>query len=191
MNKNFIFLGDSLTFGYGVKPNEGWLYLLSEHTNFNIINKGIPGDTTVSMMDRFYDDVTVNNPDYIFIMGGTNDLLLERNITYIIDNIGELIRDSKEITSNIVIGIPPIINKEMANKLFAPSPLYTYCSNALILLRNELIELCNKNKIKYIDFYSISLNNINKNILSDGIHYNFLGNTIFFQEFLKLINSLF
>lgn len=191
MSKNFVFLGDSLTFGYGVKPNEGWVYLLSKYTDYNIINKGINGDTTVSMMDRFYNDVASNNPDYIFIMGGTNDLLLGRSLKYIIDNISELINDSKKLTSNIIIGIPPVINKEMANNLFMPSPLYTYCSNSLIELKNELIELCNKNKIKYIDFYSISLNNIDKNILSDGIHYNFLGNTIFFQEFLNLINSFF
>ena len=189
MNKNFVFLGDSLTFGYGVKPNEGWVYLLSQNIDFNVINKGVNGDTTVSMMDRFYNDVSSNNPSHIFIMGGTNDLLLGRSIEKIIDNINELINDSKKLTSNIIIGIPPIINKEMANRLFMPSPLYTYCSDSLKEIRNKLINLCNKNKIKYIDFYSISLNNIHKNIFLDGIHYNCLGNTIFFKEALKLINS--
>lgn len=37
----FIFIGDSLIFGYGVHKNEGWVYKISENTSLNIINKGI------------------------------------------------------------------------------------------------------------------------------------------------------
>ena len=35
---DFIFLGDSLTFGYGVKPKDNWVHKLSEYLKLNILN---------------------------------------------------------------------------------------------------------------------------------------------------------
>lgn len=188
MKNKFVFLGDSLTFGYGIHNNKGWVYLISENSNELIINKGINGDTTTLMLDRFYDDVTCNSPNKIFIMGGTNDLLLGHSIDSIIANLDQLIKDSLKITSEVYIGIPPYILKEMANKLFIPSPFYTYCEEYLPVLRNKIIDLCNVYKIKYLDFYTITKDNANNNIFSDGIHLNFPGNTLLYNIALEVFN---
>lgn len=183
----FIFIGDSLTFGYGVHKNEGWVYKISENTSLNIINKGINGDTTPSMLNRFFDDVISKKPNSIFIMGGTNDLLCGRSVSSIVNNIEEMIKDSIAINSNVYIGIPPCIISEMANKLFMPSNLYDYCEKGLSILRNKLIKLCDFYSIKYIDFYSLSVNNINNNIFIDGVHLNSFGNNLMFKEAIKTI----
>ena len=188
MINNFIFLGDSLTFGYGVPYNESWVYRLSQSCSYKIINKGINGDTTSSMMYRFYTDVTLNNPSKIFIMGGTNDLLLGHPISSIVTNMEELIKDSLKISTEVFIGIPPSIIKEMANKLFIPSPFYSYCENSLPLLRTELIKLCNTYNVNFLDFYSITKEIIDKNIYTDGIHLNFLGNTLLLNKALNTFN---
>ena len=185
----FIFIGDSLTFGYGVHKNEGWVYKISKNTSLNVINKGINGDTTPSMLNRFFNDVISKNPDNIFIMGGTNDLLCGRSISSIIDNIDEMIKDSITIASNVYIGIPPCIISEMANRLFMPSNLYDYCEKNLPILRSKLITLCDSYYIKYIDFYSLSINNINNDIYLDGIHLNSFGNNLMFQETIKIIST--
>lgn len=185
MNKKLVLLGDSLTFGYGVNKKDSWAYNLSKHLPFEIINKGINGDTTSSMLDRFYEDVSSLNPDYVFVMGGSNDLLCGRTISSIIANIEEIIKDYS--SKNIIIGIPPCIIKKMAEKLFMPSSLYTYLETSLPLLRTELIDLCNTYSIKYIDFYSLTLNNIDKNIFIDGIHLNSLGNNLMLNEVLNTL----
>lgn len=183
----FIFIGDSLIFGYGVHKNEGWVYKISENTSLNIINKGINGDTTPSMLNRFFDDVISKKPNSIFIMGGTNDLLCGRSVSSIICNIEEMIKDSIAINSNVYIGIPPCIISEMANRLFMPSNLYGYCEKSLPILRNRLLKLCDFYSIKYIDFYSLSINNINNNIFIDGVHLNAFGNNLMFKEAIKTI----
>ena len=187
MTNNFVFIGDSLTFGYGVHKEDCWVTKLNNLSNFNIINKGINGDTTTSMLDRFYDDVILNNPKSIFFMGGTNDLLSGRSVDSIISNIEEIIIDSKRINANLYIGIPPYIKKEMASKLFMPSSYYSYSSNSLPILREKLITLCNLNSIPYLDFYNLTLNNLDKDIYTDGIHLNFLGNTLMFEEAMKVL----
>lgn len=184
MKDTLVLIGDSLTFGYGVPKKHSWVYNLSTELSINIINKGINGDTTPSMLSRFYSHVTTNNPDFIFIMGGTNDLLSGRTVDSIISNIEEMIKDS--LGKTIFLGIPPCIIEKMAQNLFMPSSFYTHCSNNLPVLRTKLIELCKKYSIKYVDFYALSINNLEKSIFLDGIHLNSLGNNLMKNEFLKI-----
>lgn len=188
MNNNFVLLGDSLTFGYGVSKQDSWAYKLSLNCNYTIINKGINGDTTISMLDRFYTDVLLNNPKKLFIMGGTNDLLCGKTVSSIIENFSLMLTDIKKNKIETIIGIPPYIMKEKANILFMPSSYYSYCENNLPILRNALIALCNENNLSFIDLYSLTKNNINKNIFIDGIHLNKLGNELILNEFLRLAN---
>jgi len=190
---NFIFIGDSLTFGYGVPKNKSWIetfknYSLSHDLDFSIINKGINGNTTTDMLNRFTEDVTMLSPKAIFIMGGTNDLLSNRSLVQITENIELMLKEAFTKTSNIFIGIPPRIIKEDAYRLFMPSPTYDYCEISLPSLREELIKLCNNYKVKYIDFYNMSLTLNSKEIFIDGIHFNEKGHKLIFNEFIKVLN---
>lgn len=186
--RKFIFIGDSLTYGYGVYKEDCWVNKLSSRTKLTVINKGINGDTTASMLNRFFKDVTSKHPDCLFLMGGTNDLLCGRSIKSIIDNIYEMIQEALSIKTTIFIGIPPNISSEMANELFIPSDLYNYCENNLPLLRSELLNLCKNYNIMYIDFYTLCNKNLYKNIYLDGIHLNSLGNDIMFKEACKIFS---
>lgn len=47
-----ICIGDSLTFGYGVRPSQRWTRLCAQETGWEIVNKGISGDTTGGMLVR-------------------------------------------------------------------------------------------------------------------------------------------
>jgi len=192
-SNNFIFIGDSLTFGYGVKKDKCWIellkkYFLTSNLDFSITNKGINGNTTTDMLNRFTEDVTIHNPKSIFIMGGTNDLLSNRPLSLVIDNMELMLKEAFSTTDNIFIGIPPRIIKEDAYKLFMVSSNYDYCENNLPKLRIELIKLCNKYKIKYVDFYNTTLNINPKEIFLDGIHFNENGHDILSKEFIKTLN---
>ena len=185
MRDNFIFIGDSLTFGYGVKKSDCWINKISSLSNFNIINKGVNGSTTTDMLVRFDNDVIAFSPKEVFIMGGTNDLLCNRSINSIIENIKLMIIDLKAINSTIIIGLPPDIIVEDAYNLFMESHTYDYCKNSLPLLRKELIALCKSYNCNYIDFYTLTNNNLNNNIYLDGIHLNPTGHELMLKEFLK------
>ena len=189
----FIFIGDSLTFGYGVPKNKSWIeifkdYCLYSNINFSIINKGINGNTTTDMLNRFTEDVTILNPKSVFIMGGTNDLLSNRPLNLILDNIELMLKEALTKTNNVFIGIPPRIIKEDAYRLFMPSSTYDYCESKLTILREGLINICKNYDLKYIDFYNISLNLDPKEIFLDGIHLNERGHKLIFSEFIKVLN---
>ena len=164
MINKILCIGDSLTYGYGLAKDKTWANLLGNCLDIKIINKGINGDTTPSMLNRLYENLIKHKPDITFIMGGTNDLLCGRKLFNIVDNIEEMILETLSNNSNVVIGIPPIIIKEMAEELFMPSQLYDYCFSSLPNLRTSLIKVCKKHNIEYVDFYNLSLKNIDKNI---------------------------
>lgn len=183
-NLDIIFFGDSLTFGYGVNKKYSWVTKLSNTLNYKFMNKGKNGDTTSSMLTRFYTDVLQYKPKEIFIMGGTNDLLCKRSISSIIENIEIMIKDGLTIGSEIIIGIPPILISDMANKLFSPSDFYIYAEIKLNKLKFELISLCNKYNIRYLNFYDL----IPKNsvLFLDGLHLTEEGHDIMYKEALKI-----
>lgn len=188
-NGLFIFIGDSLTFGYGVSKSDNWVSKLQDSLDYNIINKGINGNTTVDMLNRFSKDVSFHAPTSIFIMGGTNDLLSNRSLNSIIQNIEVMIKESLWITSKVVIGIPPTIIGKDAYNLFSSSSTYNYCEDALPKLRDALINLSNKYNIKYLDFYNLTSEHLSMDIFSDGIHLNVQGQNLLFNYSKKILST--
>ena len=182
MNKHvdIIFLGDSLTFGYGVPKQDSWVYKIQNNIKLTSLNKGCNGDTSIGMLSRYYEDVIKYTPNKIFIMCGSNDLLLGRSVNSIIENIKLMIKEAFEINSNVIIGIPPTIIGNMANELFSYSPFYSYAEENLSKLKEEIINLAINYNLSYINFYSITLNN--SDIYLDGIHLNSLGNDIMYKN---------
>ena len=190
MNNHFdiIFFADRLTFGYGVPKQNSWAYKVAHELYPSSLNKACNGDTTTSMLSRYYNDVLKYNPSKTFIMCGTNDLLLGRPVTSIIDNIELMIKDAISINSKVIIGLPPKIIGTMANELFSPSHLYAYAEKELLCLKTELIILCEKYELQFINFYDLTLNK--DNIYLDGIHLTSLGHELMYKKWLTtfLIN---
>lgn len=183
--KKYIFIGDSLTFGYGVSKNLNWVSMLSSYLDVNIYNKGINGNTSFDILNRFTEDVTNLNPNIVFIMCGTNDLLSNKSVKSIIDNIELMIKESLNNNIKPVIGIPPTIIPDLAYRLFYPTDTYKYSYESLKRLQSSLVSLCSEYKINYIDFYTLTDNNVNKNIFLDGIHLNSLGNNLLLEYIKK------
>lgn len=179
-NLDVIFFGDSLTLGYGVAKQNSWVYKITQEHTLLSLNKACNGDTTTSMLTRYSNDVLMHSPSKIFFMGGTNDLLLGRSVSSIITNIELMVKDSLNINSEVILGIPPKIIGEMANKLFSPSQLYSYAEKELPHLKDALIKLGNKYKICSIDFYNLTLSK--DNIYLDGIHLNSLGHELMYKK---------
>lgn len=182
---DIIFFGDSLTFGYGVSKQNSWAYKIAHELYTSSLNKACNGDTTTSMLSRYYNDVLKYNPSKIFIMCGTNDLLLGRSVASIIDNIELMIKDAIDINSKVIIGIPPKIIGSIANELFSPSHLYDYAEKELLTLKTELINLCEKYKLEFINFYDLTSNQ--DNIYLDGIHLNSSGHELLYKKWLTTI----
>ncbi|GAA0747112.1 GDSL-type esterase/lipase family protein [Clostridium oceanicum] len=187
----FICIGDSLTTGFGINKEFSWFELLKSSSNFELINKGVNGDTTTGILSRYYKDVIINSPCYLFIMAGTNDFLLNRSLNSVEENLSLIIKEALE--NNIIpfIGIPPFIDESLAIKQWDSNINYSIVNNKLKSYRSYIITLCKKLNLKYIDLYSL-FNDINKkhtgnSLYLDGIHPNKYTHKGIFEKIKKVM----
>ncbi len=68
-------LGDSLTEGYGVKPEEAWPALLAKRTGWLMINGGVSGDTSSAALQRLPSLLVEHRPVLVLVALGGNDML--------------------------------------------------------------------------------------------------------------------
>lgn len=75
-------LGDSLTFGFGISRTQRWGTLVEQETAWQVVNRGINGDTTGGMLARLGPEIlhdigqdrTARLESRILLMGGSNDV---------------------------------------------------------------------------------------------------------------------
>jgi acyl-CoA hydrolase len=82
-----IALGDSITFGIGASEGENYVEELEDRFGTNIINEGVPADTTQDVLLRLEDDVLERDPSTVIVFIGGNDEL--RRIYETISNAAE------------------------------------------------------------------------------------------------------
>jgi acyl-CoA thioesterase-1 len=74
-NGPIVAFGDSLVFGTGAQTKGGFVTILQERLDENIINAGVPGDTTADGLKRLQSDVLSHNPALVLVLLGGNDVL--------------------------------------------------------------------------------------------------------------------
>ena len=106
-----LILGDSLSAGYGMPEDQGWVQLLrNELPQHNIINGSVSGETTAGGLRRLPSLLDSSQPDLVVIELGGNDGLrgfppnqLKSNLTKIINLIKE--HGAKVLLTEIMV--PP------------------------------------------------------------------------------------
>jgi len=73
-----LILGDSLSYGTGAKEGEDYPRLLAKNTAWQIVNAGIPGNTSQQGLDRLPALIETHQPKVLMIALGGNDFL--RNV---------------------------------------------------------------------------------------------------------------
>ncbi|MHC1684505.1 MAG: GDSL-type esterase/lipase family protein [Clostridiaceae bacterium] len=185
-----VALGDSLTFGYGVPPYKSWVDLLNLQYNSKIVNKGINGDTSFGLINRFYEDVICEKPDKLIITIGCNDLLMGRDVDSTIDNIKFLIEESSKNNISTIVGITPPIVPHLAASYWEDGVDYDEIENNLNIFVKKLIDFCKTNKIQYVDFFNGLKEAFNtykdKELYSDGIHPTELGHKLMYEKITNI-----
>jgi acyl-CoA thioesterase-1 len=90
-------LGDSLSAGYGLKANSGWVDLLQqklrrENYPHTVINASISGDTTDGALSRLPRALQRHQPDIVIIELGGNDGLRGQPVKKMQDNLKQIIQ---------------------------------------------------------------------------------------------------
>ena len=68
-------LGDSLTYGTGASAETSYPTVLAELTGWNVVNAGVPGDTSAQALARLPALLAEHRPKLVIVSIGGNDLL--------------------------------------------------------------------------------------------------------------------
>lgn len=168
-NENIVLFGDSITQFYPVDDI---------YDNYQIIGSGVSGYTTVDLLDRMVEMLYQYNPTKVFLLIGTNDIMLdtsEEKLEDTVDNIKKISEDIKKYRPNAKLYIESIypvnksLNKEMVNQR---------TNEAIKSMNKKIEEYCKKEKISYINIYDELTDedgNFDKKYTNDGLHPNDLG----------------
>ncbi|MGA2789880.1 MAG: GDSL-type esterase/lipase family protein [Candidatus Bathyarchaeia archaeon] len=133
----------------------------------NVLNRGINGDLTSGMLERFSRDVVDENADYVVILGGANDLgwgfdpaMVAHNLTTMYDAA------LKKGIVSVACSVPSILGFDA---LIPPR-----------LQLNRLIRTeAEKRSIRFVDFFTATAdprtNRLSEDYSADGLHLNTKG----------------
>ncbi|AAK81378.1 lysophospholipase L1-like esterase [Clostridium acetobutylicum] len=186
-----VCIGDSLTYGYGVSSTSSWVELLKAHFSINVINKGINGDTTSGILSRSYSDIVKEKPNYVIIMAGTNDMLMDYSTKLIKDNIELLLKEAKENNITPILALQPPVISPLAKTYWDSEIDYEKVAISLLDYIRWAKAYCINNNIAFVSFNIVFINKDNIEALyNDGIHPNSEGHKLMFNELSKILNKI-
>ena len=104
-----MILGDSLSAGYGIQPQQGWVHLLQKRLEqqypkqHKVVNASVSGETTSGALARLPKLLQTHRPDLVVIELGGNDGLRGQPPQMIQKNLASLIQQSQKAKAKVVV----------------------------------------------------------------------------------------
>ena len=156
-----LILGDSLSAGYGIRVDAGWVALLERRLaeqgyEHRVVNASASGETTGGARARLPRALEVHRPDIVVIELGANDGLRGLPLKQMRDNLQYLIETSQKAGARVVLvgmRMPPNYGAAYADAFHA---LYG--------------ELAKKYDLPHVDFFLNGVALDETLMQSDGLH---------------------
>ena len=102
-----VILGDSLTHGTGANKGEGYASILATNTGWNIINAGVPGNTSLNGLERMPAILQEHEIDLLIIELGGNDFLQRLPEQETVNNLKAILAQAKaKRIQTILLAVP-------------------------------------------------------------------------------------
>lgn len=180
--RTILFLGDSITAGYGLEPSQAYPALVQRRIdtrgwNFKVVNAGQSGDTTAGGLARM-DWLLKNKIDILVIELGGNDGLrglpvevTKKNLQAIMDRTKERYPGAKIILAGMKV--PPNMGRDYARSF-----------------EKIFVDLAAKNKAALVPFVLDGVGGVRALNLPDGIHPTAKGHEIIAKNVWKFLEPV-
>lgn len=118
--RSVLFMGDSLSAGYGLAASEGWVSLTAERIaktrpGWRVVNASISGETTAGGASRIAGELQRNRPAVVVIELGANDGLRGLQLAQSRANLERMIQAAQAAKAQVLLigmRMPPNLGKE-------------------------------------------------------------------------------
>lgn len=185
VDNNYLFLGDSITEQYDLKEY---------YEDYPVVNSGVSGDFTSSIVENMKKRVYDYNPSKVFLLIGINDLRNGKDVSEIVSNTKEIIKLIKENRPYSEIYLESIypINKTDDDKISDSVRDIEFDNEKIIEVNDLLKDLAKDEKITYVDLYNKLIDddgNLNISYTKDGLHISSEGYECITKELMKYIKD--
>ncbi len=164
--KKIVCLGDSLTYGYPYGPEVSWVYYVNSKCLLELINAGVNGNTMEDLERSDQADVQSHNPDFLVILGGTNDAYrFEISCAETIYHLEGIIKKAQNDKICPVVALPM-------------NSLDEFSAGKIERLRMEERELAEQYDLPCLDFakaFTDPEGRVREKLYMDGVHPNIAG----------------
>ena len=117
-------LGDSLTYGTGASPETAYPTVLADLTGWNVVNAGVPGNTSAQALERLPDLLAEHQPKLVIVSIGGNDFLRRQSAATTRANILRICSEAKGSGAQVLLVAVPELSLMAAAGRLSDHPLY-------------------------------------------------------------------
>ena len=170
-----VCLGDSITHGYPDGPDFSWVQVVQQATGWEMVNKGVSGETTGEMLQRYATDVRSEKPAYLIFAGGHNDGWRDVPVEEACDNIKRVAALALQDGICPILVLPSPLNiQQMLQSFEGTYEEGVAYNNKLQQIRTWIAQYASAQGLLTLDFYSPLLDILtgqgNPHYLLDGGH---------------------
>jgi acyl-CoA thioesterase-1 len=173
MAKSIVVLGDSISAGYGIDVNAGWVNLLQQKfkalpSDVVIHNESISGDTTAGGLARLDPLLSRHKPAWVLVELGANDGLRGLSPQEMKSNLTEIVKRSQKAGAKVMLlgmKIPP-----------------NYGKRYIDLFYNIYPQLAEELKVPLVPFILEDVALKPEMMQADGLHPNALGQPLIAEK---------
>lgn len=183
-----ICLGDSLTYGLGVPVGDSWVELLNRESGYEVINKGISGDTSGGMLARLSRDVLEEKPELVFLMGGANDFIMGCDLSLVKANLMALVHQMYAARISVILGIEISGDSAHIRPDWKELADFEQVNEKIRAMARWLPKFCQAFQVPYVDLYRSFGERIRGKegeYFIDGVHPNVRGHRLIADIILK------
>jgi acyl-CoA thioesterase-1 len=167
--KTIVVLGDSISAGFGIEVQQGWVALLqnrlaAQHSPYVISNESISGDTSAGGLARIDDALRRHKPQIVLIELGANDGLRGLSPEAMKANLIEMVKRAEKAGAKVLLlamKIPPNYGKRYIEMFYNIYP-----------------QLAAELKLPYVPFILEDVALKTELMQADGLHPNALAQPI-------------
>jgi lysophospholipase L1-like esterase len=185
--KSLVALGDSITTGYNLGVNnhhpskDAFPSLIGEEADLRVRNLGVPGWTTVDLLNALKDDKyrdAIRHADYITLDIGSNDLRAAyaeyettKNMGVLQFKIGQTLERLQAIIVEVrLLTDAPIVLYNIYNPYPAGTPIHIASDELLTLINNSISIIAGVYGLAYADAFEAYGDNQVEYVLPNDIH---------------------